>query len=577
MKQFAEFCLDTAEECLWRRGARIELAPKPFAVLRYLVEKAGHLVTHDELLDALWPETYVQPQVLRTYMLDLRRVLGDDAREPRFIESVPKRGYRFIAAVREANGPEIVAHDQPLSNAHKLMGRERELRLLADHLGKARGGTRQIVFLRGEAGIGKTALIEAFCHDAQGTQDARVGLAQCLQGFAARQDYYPVLEALGHICTTATEREHVTSRAPGWMSVSSADDARAGSSCPPGDLCATFEALAQDRPLVLVFEDVQWADDATLELIAALARRRGTAKLLVLASFTQPCPVSAQRLRALTQDLTMRRLATEIALSRLGRAALAALLHARLDARELPAALIELIHMRSEGNALFAIMLLDHFVAEGLLRQQCGEGTWQLRGEFEQIETSLPRELAEMIELELERLDAREQRLLEAGSLISIAFPAWAVAAALEQDLAETEESCEELARRFALFKRAGVDELPDGTQSNFYAFRHGLYREALYQRQPAARRAERHVRIAERLRSLFPGREDLIAGQAAMHYEAACDWRRATEILRLGEQQAKAKRSKSLADELHERAEFAAAQWMMRQADGTFCALPCN
>lgn len=577
MKQFAEFCLDTAEECLWRRGARIELAPKPFAVLRYLVDRAGHLVTHDELLDALWPETYVQPQVLRTYMLDLRRVLGDDAREPRFIESLPKRGYRFIAPVRETSGPEIAEEDQAAPETCALAGRETELRTLAEHLGRADAGTRQVVFLKGEAGIGKTALIEAFCRDAKTAHHARVALSQCLQGFAARQDYYPVLEALAHIGATADEREQLTRTAPGWMGASVAERAMESGARSPGELCAALETLAQDRLLVLVLEDAQWADEATLELIGALARRRGTAKLLVLASCTQPCPPSSQRWRALTQDLAMRRLATEITLSGLSKAALAKVLAARLDAHALPSALIDLLHMRSEGNALFAIALLDHFVAEGLLTPQCGEGTWQLRGDYEQIETSVPRELTEMIELELERLDAREQRLLEAGSLFSIAFPAWAVAAALEQDPAETEERCEELARRFALFKRAGVDELPDGTQSNFYAFRHGLFREALYQRQPAARRAERHVRIAERLRSMFPGREELIAGQAAMHYEAACDWRRATEILRLGEQQAKTRNTPLLANELREQAERAAAQWKTRQADATLCAAPCN
>ena len=102
MKQFDSFRLDTSNECLWKGGVQISLPPKPFAILRYLVENPGRLITHDELLDALWPETYVQPQVLRTYMLELRKVLGDDAGAPRFIQTLPKRGYCFVAAVVEA-------------------------------------------------------------------------------------------------------------------------------------------------------------------------------------------------------------------------------------------------------------------------------------------------------------------------------------------------------------------------------------------------------------------------------------------------------------------------------------------
>src|SRR5579863_4442875 len=106
MKQFQSFGLDTSNQCLLLNDERIDLAPKPFAVLRYLVENPGRLISHDELLEALWPETYVQPQVLRTYVLDLRKVLGDDAGKPRFIQTLPKRGYCFVAQVTERAGAE---------------------------------------------------------------------------------------------------------------------------------------------------------------------------------------------------------------------------------------------------------------------------------------------------------------------------------------------------------------------------------------------------------------------------------------------------------------------------------------
>ena len=104
MKQFGCFQLDTRNECLWQNGVRIGLTPKPFAVLRYLVENPQRLVTHDELLDKLWPETYVQPQVLRTYVLELRKLLGDSAENPRFIRTVPGRGYWFLAQVEDGGG-----------------------------------------------------------------------------------------------------------------------------------------------------------------------------------------------------------------------------------------------------------------------------------------------------------------------------------------------------------------------------------------------------------------------------------------------------------------------------------------
>ena len=144
MKQFESFLLDTANECLWREGSKIALQPKPFAVLHYLVENSGRLIPHRELLNALWPDTYVQPQVLRTYILDLRRILGDDPLHPRFIQTLPKRGYCFVPAVSENALPaesSLLAsygtdrddtHDAELvSQAAELL--ERALRVLEAH------------------------------------------------------------------------------------------------------------------------------------------------------------------------------------------------------------------------------------------------------------------------------------------------------------------------------------------------------------------------------------------------------------------------------------------------------------
>src|ERR1700684_2906047 len=124
MKQFESFGLDTSNQCLWHKGKQVALPPKSFAVLRYLVENPGRLITHDELLDALWPETYVQPQVLRTYVLELRKVLGDDAGQPRFIQTLPKRGYRFMALVTEraASDATVVEEPSPQAMAAPIFG-----------------------------------------------------------------------------------------------------------------------------------------------------------------------------------------------------------------------------------------------------------------------------------------------------------------------------------------------------------------------------------------------------------------------------------------------------------------------
>src|SRR6266481_1923499 len=118
MKSFQSFRLDTANQCLLRGQERVPIAPKAFDVLRYLVENPGRLVTQDEILDKLWPETYVNPEVFRKYILDIRKILGDRPDKPEFIETVTKRGYRFIAPVIDESAtlpPDIATEKQGIA------------------------------------------------------------------------------------------------------------------------------------------------------------------------------------------------------------------------------------------------------------------------------------------------------------------------------------------------------------------------------------------------------------------------------------------------------------------------------
>jgi TolB-like protein/DNA-binding winged helix-turn-helix (wHTH) protein len=123
MKSFHPFRLDAANHSLWRGQERAQIAPKAFDVLRHLVENAGRLVSQEELLEALWPETYVNPEVLRKYILEIRRVLGDRPDKPEFIETVTKRGYRFVAPVTDESATQRPNLPAP-NTAQELAGIE---------------------------------------------------------------------------------------------------------------------------------------------------------------------------------------------------------------------------------------------------------------------------------------------------------------------------------------------------------------------------------------------------------------------------------------------------------------------
>src|SRR5260370_18089743 len=102
MKAFRSFRLDPVNQCLWHGGNRVALTPKAFDMLHYLVEHPGRLVTQDEILQALWPETYVNPEIIKKYILEIRKGgLGDRQDKPEFIQTFPQRGYQFVAAVSD--------------------------------------------------------------------------------------------------------------------------------------------------------------------------------------------------------------------------------------------------------------------------------------------------------------------------------------------------------------------------------------------------------------------------------------------------------------------------------------------
>ena len=538
-------------------------------VLQYLVEHPGRLISHDELLDALWPDTFVQPQVLRTYVLELRKLLGDDVAQPRFIQTVPKRGYCFVASVSECgDAPRVELHSSPpvpRVSGKAIVGREEELSRLEALFRETSAGHRQVAFVAGEAGIGKTALLDALLDRVTSMRSVAVARGQCVQGFGEKEEYYPVMEALAQLCASPAGEEArrvLTRLAPAWLAAPGRDS-EASSAPPsisermPGDLCAALEEIAARNSLVLLFEDLHWADESTLNLVSALARRRTPAKMMLVATCGNGDTAPDHPLRRMKHDLLLRQLCTEIALPSLNQTAVSQLLSLELKQESLPPGLTAFVHQHSEGNPLFATAIVEHLIARRCLVREGPEpaSPWVARGPFEELDADVPDRLAQMIELEIECLSPDEQRMLGAGSVMGIAFPAWAVAAALEQNIAEVEEACDQLARRLHFLERAGQDELPDGTRSEFFVFVHGLYREVLYQRQPAARRARCHLRIAKRLGELFAGCEATVAREMAMHYEAAADWQGAASALRVASSHARSRQAHTEATHLLEHA----------------------
>jgi len=555
---FDPFCLDQANECLWRGAQSIKLRPKAFAVLTYLLGHPGQLVTKDELLNAVWPGTFVGEAVLKVAIRQIREVLDDDSTSPRYIETAHRRGYRFIGPIAESaqphsKDPEIRTRDAAsvsvslprVSDSHqKVVGRDNALSRMRSWIERIPGGERQVVFVTGEAGIGKTALVDAFVQSIASDRKIRIVRGQCLEQYGTSEAYLPVLEAIGRLC-----REHpqvldvLRAHAPMWLlqlpSLVSASDRELLSRQVFGanrermlrEMGEALEVLTADMPLVLILEDLHWSDYSTLDLISYLARQRHPAHLMLIGTY-RPVEliVSGHPLKAVKRELLARQQCEELPLEYLTEDVVAQYLSVRFPNNQFPVKLSALIHERTEGNPLFMVNAVDYLLAEGSIGDD--EGIWQLVAGIEKVDVVVPDSIKQMIEKQVDHLDAIGQRTLEVASVAGVEFSTRALAAGSGEDRAAVEARCHELARQRQFIQDCGVQALPNGESVSRYGFIHALYQNVLYERIPSSRRVQLHRRIGEQAEAVYGERAKEVAAELAMHFERGANSMQAAKYL---------------------------------------------
>ena len=546
--EFPPFRLDLANQELWRGPERLPLRAKPFAVLAYLATHPTRLVLRAELVEAVWPDTHVGEGVLRGYVRELRTVLGDAPAAPRFIETVARRGYRFVAQVRSSDarapggpGPARALEARPPN----VVGREAELGELESRFAEAIAGARQIVFVTGEAGIGKTTLVDTFLQAVSG-QGVRVARGQCVEHFGACEAYLPVLEALGRLGRLPDCEEVIAvlaRHAPTWLVEMPALIADAELELVRRrvqgatrermlrEFADAVEVLTTAQPLVLVLEDLQWSDPSTLDLLSSLARRPGSARLLVIATY-RPADVSgrAHPLATIKQELQLHGQCSELALRALDADEVDEYLAARLPREALAPHLGRSIHRATEGNPLFVVNLVDYWTAGAPPLdhdEHFGPGAGPTA-----VWTGVPDTLRQMIERQLDRLPSETRRMLEAASAVGGEFSTATVAAALEEREEQVDEGCEELAGRELFLRPRGIDAAAPGTVAGRYEFLHALYRQVLYEQLSATRRVRLHRRIGEWLEGIYGAAVHEHAAELAVHFEQGHEHARALHYL---------------------------------------------
>ncbi len=527
---FGEFRFEPASGRLWRAGREVSLRPKTSAVLAVLAGRPGEVVGKDELRDAVWPDGFVSEAVLSVCVSELRRALGDEARESRYIATAHRRGYRLVADVTSSPPPAVVP-------GRLFVGRGSALATLDGWWRAAQGGRRSVGFVTAPAGVGKTAVIDAFAAGLPGRP--LIGRGQCVEQFGEGEPYLPMLDALGGLCRGpggGVVTEVLRRFAPRWLvqlpgllddeQLSALQARVAGTSAQRmlrefGDAVAE---LSRQRPLLLVLEDLHDGDHATAELISYVARRQEPARLLLVGSY-RPAEVIARGhpLHRVVQDLGARGLCGQLALELLSAAEVTSYLRARLAPRTPSAGLISDVHKRTEGNALFVVTVTGDLLARGLLAER--DGTVEAQGELAAL--GMPDEVRLMVERQVDRLGELDREMLVAASAAGNEFAAETAAAGYGGGLpaAEVEKRCDRLGQERALLRPAGAAAWPDGTISGKYRFEHEMYRDVLYERLTPARRVQVHRRIAERLAAGYGPRSDEIAAVLAGHFERGQDY----------------------------------------------------
>ena len=549
--QFGPFRVDLSAEQLWCDNEVVRLTPKAFAVLQYMVTHAGQLVRKEELVETIWGTAYVTEAVLTTCIREVRRALGERAQTPHFIETVRGRGYRFIAPVTDTTSVTAPSHairppSVALSPSPVMVGREAEMALLHQRFAQACQGERQLVLITGEAGIGKTTLIDAFVEQIANPEMVWISYGHCIEQHGVGEPYLPLLAALGQLgrdlggeTLVAVLRQEAPSwlvQMPGLLSEAERETLQRVSGGMSQErmlreFAEAIEFLTVEQPLVLVLEDLHWSDGSTLDWLAYIARRRQRARLLVIGTYRSvDAIVRAHPVHQISQELRRQRQAEGVVLDYLSEPEVEVYLRHRLGNGVLQEGLARVLHQRTDGNPLFLVTLMDEVVRRGVIEQSAPG--WELARAIEAIATEVPETVQQLIEQQLDHLPPEDQELLEVGSIEGAQFSATAVAVEGTQVVEEIEVRFDALARRGQFVRTLGLEDWPDGTVTARYGFIHALYRDVFYERVSASRRVRLHQQIGARLETGYGPHAQERAVELAEHFVRGRDTTRAVHYL---------------------------------------------
>src|ERR1700683_1699799 len=444
-------------------------------------------------------------------------------------------------------GTRPVAAEEALES-EVLFGREKEIARLEESLRQAAAGSGKIIFVTGEPGIGKTALADAFL--ARATRDfpgLLVSRGRCIEQYGPGEAYLPFLNALGALLSRpGRERVAVVLRsfAPTWsLQFPVASDSSgalqqlqretrgASKDRMLREMGDPLETLASASPVVVLLEDLHWADPSSIDLLRHLCQRIGRLRLLIVGTYrAAEVESSKHSLKGYKLEMLAHNLFEEVALSLLKEEHVANYLNARFAPNDFPGELAALIQRKTEGHPLFVTGLLQFLNERGDIRRV--NSHWSLARPLSEMDLEVPESVRSMILKKMEALSDDDRRALQFASIEGEEFTSTLLADILGVDEVALEERLDRLDRIHRWIQSCGEEELPDGSLATRYRFNHALYQNVLYGELVSKRRIALHRQLGERLAEHYRGQTTRIAAQLAVHFERGRDFARAVTCL---------------------------------------------
>jgi DNA-binding winged helix-turn-helix (wHTH) protein/tetratricopeptide (TPR) repeat protein len=499
--RFADYELDRTAYQLRRKGRPVQLERIPLEVLFILADRRGQLVTRAEILERVWGKGVFldTDNAINTAVRKIRHALHDDSDSPRFVATVPARGYRFVAEIR---APKTSRAAQFRARPPRgMVGREREFASLLSVLDDAASRRGRLVLISGEPGVGKTrmadevaaaadvkrmAILVGHCseHD---EAVAYLPFVEILEDFIDRESNPDVLRAaLGEqapeLARLIPKLKNILPELPPPLDLPPAQARRHLFNC----FFDFVARIASEQPTLMILEDLHWADDSTLSLLDHLTQRLSDLPLMVIGTYRDAELNLTRPLAKTLEDLLRGRLAIRVRLKGLPRDGVAAMLDS-LSGKSAPAVVVGEVFAETEGNPFFVEELFRHLEEENLLYDSAG----QFRSKLQIAELDAPPSVRLVVARRLARLSDLTQKMLATAAVIGRFF-------SFEILQASSDAAADSILERLEEAEKAGLlFSVADSPKARF-EFSHELIRQAVIGGLSAARRQRLHLEVGE-------------------------------------------------------------------------------